>query len=141
MRAGRGRLLVDYAHNAAAVGGLMEFVTALDAGRRIGVITAPGDRRDDDLREVGRLCAGLDHVIVKEDQHRRGRRPGAIAALIIEGLHERGMRDDQIEIIYEERTAMERALELLGENDLVVSLVDDGPKVIEQVRALTQSGQ
>ncbi len=141
MRVGAGRVILDYAHNAAAIAGLMDFVQNLDARRRIAVITAPGDRRDDDLREVGRLCAGLDHVIVKEDQHRRGRRPGAISALIIEGLREGGMREDQIEVIYEEKAAMERALELLGDNDLVVSLVDDVPKVIEQVRALTQSGQ
>src|SRR5688572_21105981 len=55
MRVGRGRLLVDYAHNAAAVAGLMELVNALDARKRVGVITSPGDRRDEDIRELGRL--------------------------------------------------------------------------------------
>ena len=32
------------------------------------------------------------------------------------------------------------ALELLGENDLVVALVDDVPGVIQQIRAVTTSG-
>ena len=73
MRAGRGRVMVDYAHNPAAVAGLMELVTALDAKRRIGVITAPGDRRDEDIRELGRFAAALDYVIVKEDIDLRGR--------------------------------------------------------------------
>ena len=50
------RVLVDYAHNPAAVAGLMDMVAALPAERRIGVIGAPGDRRDEDLRELGRLC-------------------------------------------------------------------------------------
>ncbi|MBA2688253.1 MAG: cyanophycin synthetase, partial [Gemmatimonadaceae bacterium] len=53
MRVDKGRVLVDYAHNAAAIAGLMDFVRNLDATRRIGVITAPGDRRDEDLRNVG----------------------------------------------------------------------------------------
>lgn len=134
VRVGRGRVVLDYAHNSAAIAGLMEFVHNLDARRRIGVITGPGDRRDDDLRNIGRLCAGLDHVIVKEDQHRRGRAEGEIADLVVEGLHEGGMTEDRIERIYAEPRAMARALELLGENDLVVSLIDDVPAVLEQIQ-------
>jgi len=137
VRVGNGRVILDYAHNAAAVAGLMDLVRNLDARRRIGVITAPGDRRDEDLRALGRLCGGLDHVIVKEDQHRRGRAPGAIAELIIEGLREGGMTDDRIEVIHKEAQAMERALELLGDNDLVVSLIDDVPAVLEQIRRVS----
>src|SRR5213078_4812469 len=37
------RAVVDYAHNAAAIEGLLEFVAELPARRRIGVITVPGD--------------------------------------------------------------------------------------------------
>jgi cyanophycin synthetase len=82
-------VLVDYAHNPAAIAGLMEFVYNLDAARRIGIITAPGDRRDEDLREVGRLSAKLDRVIVREDKYRRGREPGEVSRLIIEGCTKR----------------------------------------------------
>jgi cyanophycin synthetase len=81
MHVGHRRVLVDYAHNAAAVAGLVDFAMRLDAGRRVGVVTGPGDRRDEDLREIGRLTAPFDHVIVKEDDNRRGRRAGEIAAL------------------------------------------------------------
>jgi cyanophycin synthetase len=134
VRVGNGRVILDYAHNAAAVEGLMDLVLNLDARRRIGVITAPGDRRDEDLRALGRLCARLDRVIVKEDQHRRGRPPGEIARVIIEGLREGGLAEDRIEILYEEHRAMNRALELLGDHDLVVSLIDDVPAVLAQMR-------
>ena len=138
VRVGNGRVILDYAHNAAAIAGLMDLVRNLDARRRIGVVTAPGDRRDEDLRAVGRLSAGLDHVIVKEDQHRRGRAPGAIATLISEGLREGGLPADRIEVIYKEGEAMDRALQLLGDNDLVVSLIDDVPAVLEQIRHVAQ---
>jgi cyanophycin synthetase len=137
MRIGRGRVLVDYAHNPAAIAGLMDFVQNLDAAHRIGIITAPGDRRDEDLRTVGRLSSRLDKVIVREDKYRRGREPGEISALIIEGLHEGGMADHQIEVIYNETEGLARAINQMEDNDLVFVLADDVPAVLTQLQSLT----
>ena len=134
-----GRLLIDYAHNAAAVEGLMELVRELPARRRIGVLAAPGDRRDEDIRAVGRLAAGLDHVIVKEDEDRRGRDPGETAALIVEGLCEGGTPSERIEVITSEITALERAVSLLESNDLAVVLTDDVGSVLERARTLSNA--
>jgi cyanophycin synthetase len=136
MRVGKGRVLVDYAHNAAAIAGLMDFVYNLDAARRIGIITAPGDRRDEDLRTVGRLSSRLDHVIVREDKYRRGREPGEISKLIIEGLKENGMNDSQIEIIYNETDGLAHALTQMEDNDLVFVLADEVPAVLAQLDRL-----
>jgi cyanophycin synthetase len=135
MRVGRGRLLVDYAHNAAAVAGLMELVLEMDAGRRVGVVTAPGDRRDEDIRELGRLAARLDHVIVKEDTDRRGREVGEIAGLVREGLVAGGLAESEIEVVAEEMDAVDRAISLLDDHDVGVILADDVRGVLEQVRA------
>jgi cyanophycin synthetase len=137
MRVGKGRVLVDYAHNPAAIAGLMEFVYNLDAARRIGIITAPGDRRDEDLRNVGRLSAKLDRVIVREDKYRRGRDPGEISRLIIEGMKENGMTDSQIEIIYNESDGLAYALAQMEDNDLVFVLADDVPAVLTQLDRLS----
>jgi cyanophycin synthetase len=136
MRVGRRRMLVDYAHNAAAVAGLVDFAMHLEAPRRVGVVTGPGDRRDEDLREIGRLTAPFDYVVVKEDEDRRGRREGEIAELIIEGLTERGHARDAIEVVPHEDAAVRRALELLDEGDLGVVLVDDVPGVLSLVRQM-----
>jgi cyanophycin synthetase len=138
MRAGRGRLLVDYAHNAAAVAGLMELVMAIDAGRRIGVVTAPGDRRDEDIRELGRLAAALDHVIIKEDTDRRGRGPGEIVGLVRDGLVAGGLADSQIEVVSDELDAVDRAVSLLEDHDIGVVLADDVPAVLEHLRGPSQ---
>ena len=137
VRVGKGRVLVDYAHNPAAIAGLMEFVYNLDAARRIGIITAPGDRRDEDLREVGRLSAKLDRVIVREDKYRRGRAPGEVSRLIIEGLHEAGMDDSQIEIIYNETEGLAHAMSQMEDNDLVFVLADEVPAVLAQLDLLS----
>jgi cyanophycin synthetase len=137
LRFGNGRVLVDYAHNPAAIAGLMEFVHGLDANRRIGILTAPGDRRDEDLRAVGRLAAKLDKVILREDKYRRGRALGETARFIREGLLEGGMREDQMETIYDEKLALATALGAMQENDLVFVLADEVPAVLEQVRQLS----
>ncbi|HET7464714.1 MAG TPA: cyanophycin synthetase, partial [Longimicrobium sp.] len=139
LRVGEARVLVDYAHNPAAVGGLMEMVANIPARRRIGVIAVPGDRRDEDIRAVGQACGPLDLVIVKEDQDLRGRRPGETTAILVEGLREAGLHGDQIEQERDEEAAVARAVALLGEGDVAVVLADDVPGVLAQLRPRTTS--
>jgi cyanophycin synthetase len=140
MRVNNGRVLVDYAHNPAAIRGLMEFVQSIDANRRIGVVAAPGDRRDEDLREVGRLVSHLDYVVVKEDADSRGREQGAVAELIVDGLMAGGISENQYEIIYTEPEAIEHAMAKMKDNDLVVILADDIRGTIEFVRRYSADG-
>ncbi|MFL5526760.1 MAG: cyanophycin synthetase [Gemmatimonadaceae bacterium] len=134
MRVQKGRVLVDYAHNPSAISGLMEFAQSIDASRRIGVIAAPGDRRDEDLRRVGRLAAHLDYVVVKEDEDLRGRDPGEAAGLIVDGLRDGGMEDGQYETILGEEEAIVHAMTQMKDNDLVVILADDVSASLAVVR-------
>jgi cyanophycin synthetase len=134
VRIGDVRVLIDYAHNPAAIGGLVEMVNDIPARLRVGVIGAPGDRRDDDIRELGRLCSGLDRVFVKEDKDLRGREPGESAALMIEGLREGGMADDAIEIVLDEYDAVDRALSVVDGGDLVMMLADKVEGVLKHVQ-------
>ena len=136
IRVGAGRVLVDYAHNPAAIAGLLELVQALPARRRLGVIAIPGDRRDEDIRTAARMAAGLDYFIIKEDEDTRGRSAGEIARLIIEGLREGGVREDRIEIVPEEIRAVERAVELMDDGDIAVVLADDVRGVLTRVREM-----
>jgi cyanophycin synthetase len=134
IRLGTNRVVVDYAHNPAAVEGLMDFIAHMPANRRIGVVTAPGDRRDEDIRKVAALAAkAIDHAIVKEDKDTRGREPGAIAELMIEGLGEGGLPREKTEIILDEIEAVERAISMLSDHDVAVILADDVTGVLEAV--------
>lgn len=137
IRVGRARVLVDYAHNAAAIRGLTEFVFRLPAAKRYCVLTVPGDRRDADIREAGRLCAGFDRVIIKEDTDRRGRAPGEIARLLSEGLVQGGLSELAIEVLYQENEAINRGLGLLAEDDLLVIHADKVPQTLAAVRRFT----
>jgi cyanophycin synthetase len=136
IRFGTNRVVVDYAHNPAAVEGLMDFISHMPAHRRIGVVTAPGDRRDDDIRIVGKLAAAaLDYAIVKEDKDTRGRDDGAIAELMIQGLGEGGLPREKTEVMLDELEAVSKAISMLTEGDVAVVLVDDVPGVLELLSA------
>lgn len=132
-----GRVLVDYAHNEAAIDGLMEMVAHFPARRRIGVLAIPGDRRDEDIRAAGRTAAAkghLDLAIVKEDQDLRGRNPGEVAQLITEGLRAAGLPPEKIVQIPSEVDAVARAMDMVGDDDLVFILADKVPKTLALVR-------
>ncbi|MGJ9416348.1 cyanophycin synthetase [Massilia sp. CMS3.1] len=79
-------VIVDYAHNAAAYAALGEMARALLPGQLVGIVTAPGDRRDSDLVQIGEVCGErFDELVVYESQ-RRGRPVGGAVDLIIEGI-------------------------------------------------------
>ena len=137
LRVPEGRVLVDYAHNPAAVEAIVELVMHMDACRRLGVITAPGDRRDDDIRAVGRLCARLDRVVLKEDADLRGRAPGEIARLLTEGLVSAGMDPTMIRVASDEPAAVDIAIDAMSEGDLVVVLAVDVAAVLAQLAPLS----
>lgn len=81
-------VIVDYAHNRAAYAALAEAARAMTAGRVVGVVSAPGDRRDCDLVDIGRTCAaGFDEMVVYESEN-RGRKDGQTAALLMQGARE-----------------------------------------------------
>ena len=100
------------------------------------MITVPGDRRDEDIRAVGRLCARLDRVIIKEDNDRRGRAPGRDrGAAGARGCARAGLHGDQIEVVPDRggRGGPLRC-EVIGDGDLLVILADDVTAVLAQLR-------
>jgi cyanophycin synthetase len=129
------RAMVDYAHNAAAIAGLMDFVSRLPARRRVGVITVPGDRRDEDILRAGELAAGFDHVIIKEDHDLRGRKPGDIAKLLKKGLVRKGFDRKEVEIITDAHEAIEAGIRQVSEDDLIVVFAEKVPQTLAAIRA------
>jgi cyanophycin synthetase len=78
-------VIVDYAHNPAAYTALAEMARALLPGQLVGIVTAPGDRRDADLLDVGRVCAGRFDELVVYESSSRGRDHGGAVDLILQG--------------------------------------------------------
>jgi cyanophycin synthetase len=130
------RVLVDYGHNPAAFIAMKDLVERLRPSykRVIGVVAAPGDRRDQDIREVGAIAGTMfDHLILKEDDDRRGRAAGGIAALLQEGALGAGMAPANVEPVLDELAAARHALSLAQPGDLVVLFADNITGVWKEV--------
>jgi cyanophycin synthetase len=149
------RVIVDYAHNAPAVSALGDFVgrltepsasgrRALVTGQRIGVMATAGDRRDEDIVELGRAAAEFfDTIIIREDANNRGRPRGDTAALIERGVRShmgQGARTEAVETILDELEATRRALDLGADGDLVVVCVDHANQVWKELQRRQHGG-
>ena len=61
------------------------------------MIATAGDRRDEDIREIGRVAARyFDRIIIREDENNRGRPRGQTAELILEGIESAAARDRRV---------------------------------------------
>lgn len=79
--------LADFAHNPHGLLLLCDFVSKLDYPKKIGVISGTGDRRDEDIRELGEISAKyFDEIIIRCDKNLRGRDANEIIALLQEGI-------------------------------------------------------
>jgi cyanophycin synthetase len=150
---GGAKVIIDYAHNAASLETLGDFVERLTAdvpagerpgeaswtaNLRVAVVATAGDRRDEDMREVGEVAARhFDDVIIREDRNTRGRPSGEGARLILEGV-ERAIasgraRAGSAEIVLDEMEAARRALDRSRSGDLVVLCVDYATDVYREL--------
>ncbi|HEV7172560.1 glutamate ligase domain-containing protein, partial [Pedococcus sp.] len=149
-------VFVDYCHNAPGMRVLGEFVdryAAQKAGQvelsrvsRIGMISTAGDRRDDDMRELGAIAAKhFDVVVVREDQRLRGRPRGETASLIVEGaqaeIGKEGARLRQVETVLSEVEAVRHCLARANPGDIVVLCVDNHAEVLTLLEEMTHSAQ
>ncbi len=111
-------VILDYAHNAASYAALIETVRALECRRLVGAVSAPGDRQDGKLREVGAVCGrGFDELVVYEMDELRGREPGDTAALIAAGAREAG---GKVEVLTDVREAARAAFARCRPGDVMV---------------------
>jgi cyanophycin synthetase len=121
------RVLLDYAHNAHGMAAMAQTIRGLTVnGRRIGVLAAPGDRRDEDILDLAHAAApAFDFIFLREDDRLRGRKPGESAGLLRQGLTDAGFPADRIAPeVYSESEAVQRSLETAQPGDLLVVFGD-----------------
>jgi len=120
------KVILDYGHNPAAVEVMCDLVNRLDvSGKRICVLAAPGDRRDEDIRDIGRIAAGrFERYILRRDDQLRGRRPDEVPNLLREALLAHGVAAEQVGIIPDEQAAVDAALREAQPGDLLLIFAD-----------------
>jgi cyanophycin synthetase len=134
-------VIVDYAHNAAAYTALADMARAMLPAQVVGIVTAPGDRRDVELEDIGRTCgARFDELVVYEAEP-RGRQgehaPGVTADLILRGAREHVGSSDTLHRELDADAAVRLGLQLCAPGDVLVFACGTSLQVlIDAVRAL-----
>ena len=132
-------VIADYGHNPDAMAALVQAVQAMPASRRSVVISGPGDRRDEDIRQITQILGdAFDEVVMYEDQCQRGRSDGEVMALLREGLAS-AKKTTQRSEIYGEFLAIDTALAHLQAGELCLVLVDQVPQAMAHIAARVEA--
>jgi UDP-N-acetylmuramyl tripeptide synthase len=129
------RVLVDFAHNPAAMSALFDMARAIPAERRALCFGQAGDRTDELIRELARdaWAIGLDRVFISElAKYHRGREHGDVFAIIRDELLESGASAEQIRHNEEEMQTFNEALDWARQGDLVIILALGGAKPVQE---------
>lgn len=128
------KVMIDFAHNPAGYRGIEEYLSTVEATKKIGIIAGVGDRRDEDIKECARIAGRMfDHIIIRQEKHLRGRTEEEIIGLIMEGIAESG-KSVTHEIITKEVEAIKHAINSAEEGTFITALSDVVTNAIEIVQ-------
>lgn len=129
------KIMIDFAHNPAGYLAIEDFLSSVEATRKIGIIAGVGDRRDEDIIECGKIAARMfNHIIIRQENHLRGRTEQEIINLLLEGIRLANIKVTY-EIIPKEVEAIKHALSIAVEGNYIVALSD----VVSNALTLVQS--
>ncbi|MBA2719546.1 MAG: cyanophycin synthetase [Chloroflexi bacterium] len=128
-------IVLDYGHNIAALRSIGDLVARIANGRRvIGVVSMPGDRRDEDRVTFGALAGTLFDRLYVAEPAVRGRPMGEAAGLLIDAAAQtrdgRPSRCGQPVFIADEAAAAHAAFANSEPGDLLVFCVANGPRAM-----------
>lgn len=131
------QVLADYAHNPAGFAVLKAYVDKVQASRKIGIISGTGDRRDEDIRDLGEIAANMfDEIIIRQDKHLRGRTEDNIIQLLTEGI-QRKKPDMPVQVILKELEAIDHAVKNAPKDSFIVicsDVVTDALNYIQKLK-------
>lgn len=119
-RVGKGFALIDYGHNPKAIESICRMTARWRDKIVTGIISFPGDRRDDVIKAAGRIAvAGFNRIIIKGDTNLRGRKKGEVAEMLRELVVNAG-NQNECQIALDAEQAFEDAIARIEENEVVV---------------------
>ncbi|GAB3711466.1 cyanophycin synthetase [Flavobacterium koreense] len=135
------KVLIDFAHNPAGYKGVEEYLSSVEATKKIGIIAGVGDRRDEDIKECATIAARMfDHIIIRQEKYLRGRTEEEIIGLIMEGIAASG-RTITHEIISKETEAIKHAIDTAEDGTFITALSDVVTNAIEIVQSYLDKEQ
>ena len=136
------KVILDYAHNPAAIKGITGLAGRLDVkGKRRLVIAMPGDRRDEDIIDAANAVADtFDTFVCKADDDRRGRGVDEVPQLLKATLMAAGVDEANIQVIPSEVDAIDAGLTSCQSGDLLVVLGDNITRCWKQIVHFNEDG-
>ncbi len=132
------RVMLDYSHNTDAYIQLQKYMNSVQASLKIGVISATGDRRDDDIRSIGYYAAQIfDEIIIRHDLDSRGRSNEEQTRLVKEGIAKVDPKKP-VKVISDECTALDYAVKHAPDSSFVFACADNVHRSIEFVKKLQE---
>lgn len=134
------RVMIDYAHNPAGFRAIGDFLSQLEDSPKIGIIAGVGDRRDEDIIELGQTAAEIfDRIVIRQDKNMRGRTEDEIVNLLLEGIALVSPQK-RAETLYfrKETEAIDTTLKTAPNGSFVVICSDVVPDALAQVMALKE---
>ncbi|QCR21378.1 cyanophycin synthetase [Pontibacter sp. SGAir0037] len=126
-------VLVDYAHNVGGLKAIGEFMEELEVSRKVGVVAAVGDRRSEDIYELGKVAGQIfDEIIVRLDSDLRGKTADEITIPLMHGIEDAAPYKP-VRLIPEEMRAIAYALEHAEENSFIAVFTEDVSESVKMV--------
>ncbi|MBL4715637.1 MAG: cyanophycin synthetase, partial [Bacteroidia bacterium] len=118
------KIMVDFAHNQDGFRAIGKFLDAVDSPNKIGIVAGTGDRRDEDIIELGELSAGMfDHIIIRQDRFLRGRTAENIIELLVQGIHSVDP-NKSYEVVPKEIEAIKHSISIAVKDSFITVLSD-----------------
>jgi cyanophycin synthetase len=131
-------VIIDYAHNPAGLQALGKFLEKVDDSPKVGIITGVGDRRDEDIKALGSISAGIfDEIIIRQDKHLRGRQDTDIVELLEQGIREIN-QTLPVKVIFKEVEAIEFAIKNAKPGSYIVVCSDVVAQAVDAVMRLRE---
>ena len=126
------KIMLDYAHNEGAYIELKKFMNRIPASVKVGVISVPGDRRDEDLRKLGYYAGQIFNEIIIKHDNVRTKNNQQITYLLMEGIKEAN-EGVKTRVISNESNAVKYALDNAQKDSFIFVCANDVTNVIEHV--------
>ena len=131
-------ILADFAHNPHGLKLLIDFIGKTDYNYKVGVISGTGDRRDEDIKEIGAISASFfDEIIIRCDKNLRGRTAEEIIGLLQEGINSTN-KNIPVTIIANENKALQYIYENAKPGALYTIMCDVVAGAIDKIKELKE---
>ena len=126
-------VMVDYAHNPAGFQAIARFLDKIEAKPKVGIIAGVGDRRDEDIIQLGMVAAQMfDEVVIRQDKNLRGRSEQEIIDLMRKGIEQEDP-GKKVKVIRKESEAIDYAIKNAVRGSFITICSDVVPDALDQI--------